>query len=83
MNHRQWKKKFKKTHGRNPSCWEDKRKRIRYDAKVLVGAISEMPSLLARACANACEALRQGVATLSEHMKGVVDMRGDKLDEDK
>lgn len=73
MNHRQWKKNFKKVHGRNPNCWEDKRKRIRYDATVLIGAINEMPSLLARACANACEALSQGFATLSEYMIEVAD----------
>lgn len=26
MNHRQWKKKFKKAHGRNPYYWEDRKK---------------------------------------------------------
>lgn len=71
MNHRQWKKNFKKIHDRNPSCWEDKRKKIRYDASVLADAINEMPRLLARACANACEILSEGFAAVSEHMKEI------------
>lgn len=73
MNHRQWKKRFKKVHGRNPNCWEDKRKRIRYDASVLADAINEIPRLFARACANVFEALSQGFGTLSECMKEIAD----------
>ena len=30
MNHRQWKKNFKKTHGRNPYLSEDKKKEFKY-----------------------------------------------------
>lgn len=76
MNHRQWKKNFKKIHGRNPNYWEDKRKKIRYDALALIDAINELPRLFARACANACEALSQGFATLSESMKDVAENYG-------
>ena len=73
MNHRQWKKNFKKIHGRNPNCWEDKRKRIRYLGSIYVGAIKEIPSLVARACANVCEVLSQGFETVSERMKNVAE----------
>lgn len=76
MNHRQWKKRFKKIHGRNPNCWEDKRKRIRYDFSVLIDAINDIPRLFARACANACEVLSQGFATVSKHMKEVAETYG-------
>ena len=71
MNHRQWKKKFKKTHGRNPSCWEDKRKKIRYDASVLADVFNTAPRLLAKAYANACEILSEGFAKVSERMKEI------------
>ena len=49
MNHRQWKKNFKKSHGRNPSCWEDKRKKIRYDARKMSDALAEIPRIMAEA----------------------------------
>lgn len=81
MNHRQWKKKFKKIHGRNPNYWEDKRKKIKYDVSVLIDAINEIPRIFARACANACEVLSQGLATLSEHMKNVAENYGRNEDE--
>lgn len=81
MNHRQWKKKFKKIHGRNPNCWEDKRKRIRYDALALIDAINEMPRLFARACANVCEVLSQGFASVSKCMKEVAETYGRNEDE--
>lgn len=76
MNHRQWKKNFKKVHGRNPNCWEDKRKKVRYDASVFIDAINEMSRLLAKACANACEMLSDGFAAVSECMKEVAETYG-------
>jgi hypothetical protein len=78
MNHRQWKKNFKKVHGRNPNCWEDKRKRIRYKTSVLIDALNEIPRLVARACANVCEVLSQSFATLSERMKDVAETYGQR-----
>lgn len=76
MNHRQWKKKFKKSHGRNPTCWEDKRKRIRYDALALIDAINEIPRLFASALANTCEVLSEGFAKVSKSMKEVAETYG-------
>lgn len=73
MNHRQWKKKFKKVHGKNPNCWEDKRKEIRYDAQVMKDALIQMPKTIARVYGDFFEALSEGFATLSKAAKDASD----------
>lgn len=55
MNHRQWKKNFKKNHGRNPYEWEDKKKRRKsllgkLDAAKISTAFLEMGQVLSRTC---------------------------------
>ena len=55
MNHRQWKKNFKKNHGRNPYEWEDKKKRRKsflgkLDAAKISAAFLEMGQVLSRTC---------------------------------
>lgn len=73
MNHRQWKKKFKKVHGKNPNCWEDKREKIRYDAQVMKDALIQMPKTIARVYGDLFEALSEGFATLSKAAKDASD----------
>ena len=49
MNHRQWKKKFKKAHGRNPYYWEDRKK--------------APPKIFSSDLADSLTALEKGVRT--------------------
>lgn len=42
MNHRQWKKNFKKIHGRNPTALEDKRLYYKHRAKDLCISLPEL-----------------------------------------
>ena len=56
MNHRQWKKKFKKNHGRSPYWFEDKKAKkppIEIDFAKMVEAIKAIPSALYNALAHA------------------------------
>lgn len=53
MNHRQWKKQFKKTHGRNPYVHEDKKK---------------MPKTMADALKEVAQELIDGVGTLANNL---------------
>ncbi len=48
MNHRQWKKRFKKIHGRNPSIMEDKKKA----AKCIKSFMPEITESLYRATSS-------------------------------
>lgn len=74
MNHRQWKKKFKKVHGRAPYFWEDRRmKRIsgltRYNLAEMCETISNIPKILAEILADAAEALSDGFANIAEALR--------------
>lgn len=60
MNHRQWKKNFKKEHGRNPSIFEDKKKAD----YALVVALKEMD--IQEIVDNVCNALKSAVEVLRE-----------------
>ena len=69
MNHRQWKKKFKKEHGRNPSIFEDKKKAD----YALAVALKEMD--IQEALDNVCngfksvlEVLREGIANIGQSL---------------
>ena len=42
MNHRQWKKQFKKTHGRNPYVHEDKKKMPRWTVDIVKEAVQDL-----------------------------------------
>lgn len=71
MNHRQWKKKFKKVHGRAPYPWEDKRvsETARYNLEEMFGAIGTIPKILAKAAADAAETLSKGFAKIADSLR--------------
>ena len=46
MNHRQWKKRFKKIHGKNPSLWEDKKRLAKFKAKGIQQLILRYPEIV-------------------------------------
>ena len=76
MNHRQWKKKFKKVHGRAPYFWEDRRIKsklpdMEYNAEEICEAIANIPKILAEAFADVAEALSDGFANIAEALRGV------------
>ena len=58
MNHRQWKKKFKKVHGRAPYPWEDERvksKLTRFELEQMCETVSNIPKILAEVFADVAE----------------------------
>ena len=74
MNHRQWKKKFKKEHGRAPYFWEDRRvkvksKTMRYNLEEMCETISNIPKILAEALADAAEVLSDGFANIADALR--------------
>lgn len=72
MNHRQWKKKFKKVHGRAPYPWEDKKaasKMTRYNLQEMCEAIENIPKILAQALAKAAERLSDGFANIADALR--------------
>ena len=73
MNHRQWKKNFKKSHGRNPSCWEDKRKKIRYDSRVIGDALAKIPKLVAEAYGTLFRGLSVACEVASKAVREIED----------
>lgn len=73
MNHRQWKKNFKKSHGRNPSCWEDKKKKIRYDSQVIGDALTKIPELIAKTYGALFVGLSEVFGKVSDICKDIAD----------
>lgn len=72
MNHRQWKKKFKKVHGRAPYPWEDRRvksKTMRYNLEEMCETIANIPKILAEILADAAEALSDGLANIADALR--------------
>ena len=74
MNHRQWKKKFKKEHGRAPYFWEDRRvkiksKTMRYNLEEMCETISNIPKIMAEILADAAEALSDIFANISDALR--------------
>lgn len=72
MNHRQWKKKFKKVHGRAPYFWEDRRvksKSIGYNLEEMREALNNFPKILAEILADAAKALSDGFANIAEALR--------------
>lgn len=74
MNHRQWKKKFKKEHGRSPYFWEDRRGRVksktmRYNLEEMCETISNIPKIMAEILADAAEALSDIFANISDALR--------------
>ena len=73
MNHQQWKKKFKKVHGRAPYPWEDKKVKShlrRSELEEMCETISNIPKILAEILADAAEAISDGFANLAEALRG-------------
>lgn len=72
MNHRQWKKKFKKAHGRAPYSWEDRRvksKLTRSELEEMCEIISDIPKILAEILADVTEALSDGLANIADALR--------------
>lgn len=72
MNHRQWKKKFKKLHGRAPYLWEDRRAKnesMRYNIEEMCETIANIPKILVEAFADVAEALSDGFANIAEALR--------------
>ncbi len=72
MNHRQWKKKFKKVHGRAPYPWEDKRvvrKTIICSFTGMYEAISNITKTFAEALVDAAEALSDVFANMADALR--------------
>ena len=74
MNHRQWKKKFKKVHGRAPYSWEDKRVKsespsMNYNLEEIRETIANIPKIFAEILADAAEALSDGFANIADALR--------------
>lgn len=86
MNHRQWKKNFKKIHGRNPYFWEDRKiKRIdestRYNLEKMCETISNIPKILAEILADAAEVISDGFAKVAKELREYkIEAEGKEVD---
>ncbi len=74
MNHRQWKKKFKKVHGRAPYSWEDRRIKsklpdISFNFEGIHEAIGNLSKICAEALADVAEALSDGLANIADALR--------------
>lgn len=75
MNHRQWKKNYKKKHGYNPSLVEDKRKQTKYTRMLLRklsnADIEELKNRIIDGLANAFKIIGEAFTNASNILKGV------------
>ncbi len=74
MNHRQWKKKFKKVHGRAPYLWEDRRTKSKlpymsFNLEEMCETIRNIPKILAEILADATEALSDMFANIADALR--------------
>ena len=72
MNHRQWKKNFKKVHGRNPNVHEDKKKAIKELGIILPAfreAMSEFISEMRNALGCLYETFGDGCIEIGKALK--------------
>lgn len=74
MNHRQWKKKFKKVHGRAPYSWEDRRVKselpdMSFNLEGMCEAIGNITKTFAEALANVAEACSDVLANISDALR--------------
>jgi hypothetical protein len=72
MNHRQWKKKFKKVHGRVPYPQEDKRVKselTRSELEEMCEVIASIPKILAEILADATQALSDMFANIADALR--------------
>lgn len=74
MNHRQWKKNYKKIHGRNPYFWEDRKAKAKaldakYNIEEICETIANIPKMLADMLADVAEALSDGFANVAEALR--------------
>jgi hypothetical protein len=72
MNHRQWKKKFKKVHGRAPYPQEDKRVKselTRSELEEMCEVIASIPKILAEILADATQALSDMFANIADALR--------------
>ena len=75
MNHRQWKKSYKKRHGYNPPVSEDKRKRNKQMAREFITAYTELDLSreLAKMLAAAGETIADIFDGLSKSMRAAAE----------
>ncbi len=64
MNHRQWKKNFKKKHGRNPYEWEDKKKQGKWllgslDVTKYTAALAKKGQAMVEVISEMCDAFAE------------------------
>lgn len=78
MNYRQWKKKYKKTHGHNPPLSEDRRKQAKLVARQLdtllpniVESVSNITTVICEALADICKGLSDGFASAGETFENI------------
>ncbi len=81
MNHRQWKKQFKKIHGRNPSIMEDKKKAAKCiksfmpdlseAAKYLSEALPRLAEQIGKALIAFADGMERACAQISEMMERI------------
>lgn len=74
MNHRQWKKKFKKVHGRAPYFWEDRRTKSKlpdmsFNLGEMYEAIGNIAKTFVEALADTAEALSDAFANIAEALR--------------
>lgn len=79
MNHRQWKKKFKKEHGRNPYPHEDKRYIARVTAKELLIALDYVSTNVMPGLSTALEKLGESIGEVVAKVCEVVSECANKI----
>lgn len=83
MNYRQWKKRYKKTHGYNPPLEEDKRKQAKAARKALkelpttyysiIKALNDFAPKLFSALASACDTLSAGFSNAGNTYRRIAE----------
>lgn len=73
MNHRQWKKNFKKKHGRNPTVYEDKKLRNKYMTKELQLVLQDFSDALMNAMSQLAHGLAKAFKELSDRLEYASD----------
>lgn len=74
MNHRQWKKKYKKQHGHNPPIEADSKKRARLIIKLLPSMIDALNDFVPQFFKALEQAARVAVVALEEMADGFCEI---------
>ena len=79
MNHRQWKKRFKKIHGRNPSIMEDKKKAAKC-IKSFMPELAEAAKHLSEALPRVAEQMAKALIAFTDRMEGACARIGEMME---